>query len=165
MPKLKHLDDDHSVRYITFSCFHRQQYLNNDIAKKLLIEQIDISRINNNFKLLGYVLMPEHVHLVIFPETGTKIGTLLGSIKKRMSKRYFQIIDINTASKRYVFWEKRCYDHNCRSTETVREKIKYCHNNPVKRGLVDNPGDWRWSSHNWYCGNRDVPILIDAYEL
>jgi putative transposase len=44
------------------------------------------------------------------------------------------------------FWQKRCYDHNCRTNETVLENIKYCHKNPVTRGLVKDPGDWQWSA-------------------
>ncbi|MGH8014614.1 MAG: hypothetical protein ACREBV_00290 [Candidatus Zixiibacteriota bacterium] len=44
------------------------------------------------------------------------------------------------------------------------EKINYCHNNPVRRGLAFEPSDWRWSSYNWYIGERDVPIEIDEFE-
>ena len=50
------------------------------------------------------------------------------------------------------------------SPEIVLEKINYCHNNPVKRGLAREPGDWRWSSYHWYIGKRDVPIEIDEFE-
>lgn len=164
MPKLKHYDSENTVRFITFSCYRRQPNLNDDLVKNLLIEQIKLSRMNNGFKLLGYVIMPEHVHLVIYPKTETKIGMLIGTIKKRMSKRYFGEKKVKSKNFKYVFWEKRCYDHNCRKIETVREKIRYCHRNPMTRGLVEYPGDWNWSSFNWYRGKRDVPITIDEYE-
>jgi len=134
-------------------------------AKELLVEQIDISRSNNGFKLLGYVFMPEHIHLVILPEANTKVGLLIGAIKMRMSKKYFQLTAIGAPDKMNVFWQKRCYDHNCRMVDMVREKINYCHNNPVKRGLVESPADWLWSSYNWYQGKKDVPISIDEFEL
>ena len=58
-----------------------------------------------------------------------------------------------------------CYDHNCRTLETVLEKINYCHNNPVRAGLVGDPGDWKWSSYGWYQGDIDVPIIMDKIEI
>jgi putative transposase len=45
----------------------------------------------------------------------------------------------------------------------VKEKIEYCHKNPVTRGLVLTPGDWKWSSYNWYEGQSDVPIRMDDF--
>jgi putative transposase len=165
MPKLKHLDDYHTVRFITFSCYRRQPYLNLPYAKEILIDQIGMARKRHSFKLLGYVLMPEHVHLVIYPQPNTRVGYIIGAIKSHMAKRYFISVDINSGNLPNVFWQKRCYDHNCRSVSAAKEKINYIHNNPVKRGLVKSPGDWRWSSYNWYCGKRDVPISIDSYEF
>ena len=42
------------------------------------------------------------------------------------------------------------------------EKIRYCHYNPVKRGLVTDPAEWEWSSYNWYLGETDVPLKMDS---
>ena len=165
MPKLKNFDNYHNVRFITFSCYRRQPYLNLPKAKEILIRQIEMARNRHSFKLLGYVLMPEHVHLVIYPLPDTRVGYLMGAIKSHMAKRYFISADVNSGNYPNVFWQKRCYDHNCRTLSAVKEKINYSHNNPVKRGLVKPPGDWRWSSYNWYYGKRDVPIAIDSYEL
>ncbi len=63
-----------------------------------------------------------------------------------------------------VSGNRRGYDHNCRARDTVLEKINYCHNNPVKRGLVSEPGEWRWSSYNWYAGVTDGPIEMDGID-
>jgi len=139
--------------------------LNLPNAKEILIKQIEMARNRHSFKLLGYVLMPEHVHLVIYPLPDTRVGYLIGAIKSHMAKRYFTSADINSGNFLNVFWQKRCYDHNCRTVSTVKEKINYSHNNPVKRGLVKSPGEWLWSSYNWYCGKRDVLISIDSYEF
>jgi len=65
---------------------------------------------------------------------------------------------------KYALWQRRCYDHNCRTPETVVEKINYCHYNPVVRGLVNSPGEWIWSGYNWYQVNRNVPIKMDGIE-
>jgi putative transposase len=115
------------------------------------------------FKLFAYVIMPEHVHLVLFPPDGLKLGLLIREIKSKMAREYFAITMSDIRGQK-VFWQKRCYDHNCRTMEKVREKIEYCHNNPVKCGLVSEPSEYIWSSYNSYQGKRDVPPAIDAYE-
>jgi putative transposase len=165
MPKLKHYNHDNSVRFITFSCYGRKPYLNLPHTKEILAKQIKLSREINSFKLLGYVFMPEHVHLVIYPLPDTKVGQMIGSIKSHTAIKYSHANKFDSTRTPLVFWLKRCYDYNCRSISEVKEKINYCHDNPVTRGLVENAGDWIWSSHNWYCGKHDVPISIDVYEL
>ena len=127
---------------------------------RILAEEVDRARQKFGFALLGYVFMPEHVHLVLLPPEGMKLGAVVGEMKSRMARRYFASApDLKGVGKR-VFWEKRCYDHNCRTPDTVTEKIEYCHKNPVTRGLVDDPSEWQWSSYNAYHGNTDVPLAI-----
>ena len=163
MPKLKHYDDFGTARFITFSCYRRQPYLIDDKAKEVFVSQLDIARKKYGFKISGYVIMPEHIHLVLNAPPAMKMGIVIGEVKSLMSRAYFISIK-NSDDQRGVFWEKRCYDHNCRTTATVIEKINYCHNNPVKRGLVSECGNYRWSSYNWYQGYRDVPLKIDNVE-
>ena len=65
---------------------------------------------------------------------------------------------------RFRFWQMGGgYDRNVRDEAELFEKIGYIHNNPVQRGLVGSPLDWRWSSARWYAGHRETsPIAIDA---
>jgi len=140
MTKLKHYDNLGTARFVTFSCYYRLPSLNNPGAKEIVIEELDRARTKHGFRLLGYVLMPDHAHLVLFPPEGMELGLVIREIKSRSARRYFATAQIG-ASGRRVFWQRRCYDHNCRTPETVREKIEYCHNNPVKRGLVSHPSE------------------------
>ena len=162
MTKLRHHDDWGGVRFVTFSCYSRLGSLNQRGAKEIVIEELDRARKKHGFLIIGYVLMPEHVHLVLFPSEEMKLGLVIREIKSRSAKRYFAATEIAPSGATRVFWQKRCYDHNCRTIETVREKVRYCHNNPVKRGLVTHPSEWKWSSYNWYQGKRDVPLEIDS---
>ncbi len=126
-------------------------------------------------RILGYVIMPEHVHFTLHPPDGVRIGGVVGEIKSRSARdvlskwkarsdqRLTKLVNLADASE-YKFWQPRCYDHNCRTPETVREKIEYCHKNPVKRGLVTSPGDWRWSSYGWYHGAEKVELETDGYD-
>ena len=173
MPKLRHFDHLNTARFVTFSCYHRLQLLNAPPVITAFLDTLQLIRETHRIGLLGYVVMPEHVHLVLHPPDSLKLGPLVGALKSKSGGRIVAQslvmfpeecrIRKNGVTRR-VFWQARCYDHNCRSRETVVEKINYCHNNPVVRGLVREPGEWRWSSFNWYAGRDDVPITMDRLE-
>ena len=171
MTRLRHFDDLGTARFVTFSCHDRLPRLNQSDAKEIISEELNRARAKYGFLIFGYVLMPEHVHLVLFPPAGMKLGLVIGEIKSHSARSYFARLPTASdgvserAEGRRVFWQKRCYDHNCRSPETVWEKIHYCHNNPVERGLVSEPSAWRWSSYNWYQGKMDVPLVVDRMVL
>lgn len=164
MPRLKHYDDLGTARFVTFCCYRMEANLSDSLSRDLLIENIRQARLKHGFKLMAYVIMPEHVHLVLWPPDGMKLGLVIREIKSKMARKYFALTMPEITGTR-VFWQKRCYDHNCRTPESVREKIKYCHNNPVRRGLAQEPGNYEWSSYNWYQGKRDVPLTIDEVEI
>ncbi len=153
MTKLRHFDNLGTARFVTFSCHRRQAYLTIPEAAELLSRHLSLARTKYRFKLLAYVFMPEHVHLVLLPPDGMKLGLVIREIKSKMARDYFASGHGELATGR-VFWMKRCYDHNCRTQSTIMEKINYCHLNPVRRCLVSMPEDWRWSSYRWYLGER-----------
>jgi putative transposase len=83
MTKIKHYDDLGTARFVMFSCYYRLPSLNHRGAKEIVIEELDRARAEHGFGLWGYVLMPEHVHLVLFPPEGMKLGLVVGEIKSR----------------------------------------------------------------------------------
>jgi putative transposase len=150
--------------------------LADDRPKVIFIEELKKSRQKHGYLLLGYTIMPNHVHLVICPNESTTLGRVIGTLKSSSARR---IIDVwkdenpdflralrvmRDDHAKFVFWQRRCYDHNCRTAEDVREKINYCHMNPVRAGLVSNSADWRWSSYGWYHGERGAILEIDPFE-
>ncbi len=164
MVELRHYDNLGTARFVTFSCYRRMPALNDDLAKNILIMTLDEVRKKHSLRLLGYVIMPEHVHLVLHPPDGTKLGLVVREIKSLTARKYFAKRPVGPSTARRVFWQLRCYDHNCHTPTTTLEKIAYCHNNPVKRDLVTSPDDWYWSSYNWYHGVSDVPLQMDVFE-
>ena len=173
MPKLRHYDHLNTARFITFCCYRRHQFLVQPSVCHVLIEWLEQIRRQHEIKILGYVLMPEHVHFVLHPPDTVKLGPVIGQFKSKTASAIIsrQLLNLPPDSiirkegrERHAFWQPRCYDHNCRSPETVLEKISYCHMNPVKRGLVKEPGEWRWSSYNWYEGRQNVSITMDVFD-
>jgi len=168
--KLKHFDHDGRARFVTF-CTHRKiPLLTNNRFRKVIVETLQELREEERFRLLGYVIMPEHVHLVIVPHIDSEIGYIIGEIKRRSAIRIHEILITENSTllprltivrnrvERFAVWQRRCYDHNCRTDEKIWEKVNYCHMNPVKRGLVASPDRWEWSSYKWYQGKSN-PIL------
>jgi len=168
MTRLRHFDNWGTARFVTFSCYYRLPGLNQPSAKEIVIEELDRARDKHGFQILAYVLMPEHVHLVLYPPNDMELGLVIGEIKSRSAKRFFSSNVVSESVQqnvKRVFWHKRCYDHNCRTLETVWEKIHYCHNNPVKRCHVSDPSEWYWSSYNCYQGESNVPLIVDRLVL
>jgi putative transposase len=176
MTDLRHYDDLGTARFVTFSCYHRFRLLRDSSVIRTFLIELNHLRMRG-VKILGYVVMPEHVHLVLLPAHAMELGLEIGQLKSQSARRMLAMLENSTYVKadrlwikrnnksRRVFWQRRCYDHNCRSPETVREKIEYCHKNPVKRGLVQEPADWPWSSYRWYAGLQGVELEIDGFEV
>jgi putative transposase len=165
MTKLRHFDNEGTARFVTFCCYRNLPFLQDDRAKRILIEEIEQARVKHGFRLFAYVIMPEHVHMVIHPPEGMRLGLVIGEIKSRSARRLLAQDRLLASEKTRVFWMRRCYDHNCRTLETTLEKIRYCHNNPVNRGLVTDPAVWIWSSFGCYHGATDVLLAVDLVEL
>ena len=175
--RLRHYDNLGTARFITFSCYHRLRLLTSDETILPFLEELEAKRRIASFSALGYVIMPDHVHLVLHPTGNLAMGAVIGEIKRRSA---FRIISLWKREKRevldrirapsgrmqdYAFWQPRGYDHNCRSAEFTRDKINYCHMNPVKAGLISDPSEWPWSSYRWYNGDKSGIVQIDAIEL
>ncbi len=172
--KLRHFDDDGRTRFITFGTHKKVPLITNNENRKIIIDAISFMREKYGFRLIGYVLMPEHIHLVIIPAEGNKVGRIIGEIKResavrildKMIKTKSPLLDklkvTRNGVRKHAFWQRRCYDHNCRTPETVWKAIEYCHNNPIKRGLVNDASSWKWSSYGFYHGNNEVVLKIDS---
>jgi len=148
----------------------------NDDVCGLLAEVITQQKEIHRYRLLAYVFMPDHVHLILVPTLEDRIGSLIGSIKRFSARHIHTLLKAKgrcVPSSLYVqrqgrsefsLWQPRCFDHNCRSVESIREKIDYCHYNPVSRGLVKDPADWKWSSYNVYSSAQEGPLGIDEFD-
>lgn len=164
MTKLEHFDSDGGARFVTFCCYRQLPFLSGDLAKQVFLRTLELVRNKHGFKLYAYVIMPEHVRLVLHPPEGMKLGLVVRELKSLSARRFFLLRPVGGPNEKRVFWQRRCFDYNCRTPENTIQKINYCHNNPVKRGLVTDPGDWPWSSYNCYHGSKYVPLVIDRVE-
>jgi putative transposase len=161
------------LHFVTFSCYRRRAYLRTGRSRDRFVRILDEVRCRHAFQLIGYVVMPEHVHLLLSEPKKVTPSKVLQVIKQKVSRtlrggrKKCAAGQLSLAFHRRVtveraFWQRRFYDFNVYSQEKLREKLEYMHANPVKRKLVLHPKDWPWSSWSHYAKGEKGLIRIDS---
>ena len=139
-------------------------------ARDRFLSILEQTRQRYRFVVVGYVVMPEHVHLLITePEVGNP-STVMQVLKQRTAqallpkrkRRDPRQRELFEAEPRRAFWQARFYDFNVWTTKKRMEKLRYMHRNPVKRELVESPEQWRWSSYRFYLLNESGPVRVNV---
>jgi putative transposase len=161
------------LHFITCSCYRRLPLLRSVRARNLFVEILGEVRLRYQFALVGLVVMHEHFHLLIGEPTVGTPSTVPQVLKQRVSRKLRQRRRKRVSSAQLrlwqessnaglcSFWQRRFYDFNVWTRKKKIEKLHYMHMNPVKRRLVANPKDWRWSSYASYQRQADALIQID----
>jgi putative transposase len=159
----------HHLHFITWSCYRRLPYLASARARDRFLAILEQARRRYRFVVLGYVVMPEHVHLLISePEVGSP-STVIQVVKQRSARTLLPKKrhrdpgqgELFRDEKERAFWQARFYDFNVWSTKKRIEKLRYMHRNPVKRRLVELPEKWSWSSYRFYLLNESGPVRVN----
>lgn len=150
------------LHFVTFSCYRRQPLPAAPFARDCFVKVLDEVRLRFEFRLIGYVVMPEHVHLLMSEPKTANPSTVLQVLKQKVARDLHKPAPLKTKGAAPHLWQRRFYDFNVWSWEKVREKLEYMHGNPVKRKLVEHPKDWPWSSWSYYEGGKDDLIAIDS---
>jgi putative transposase len=162
------------LHFVTFSCYRRRPLLGARRARDSFVRVLDQVRVRFKFRLVGYVVMPEHIHLLMSEPRSGDPSKVLQVLKQRVSRalrpkrarhssRQLRLGFAGSPADEPHFWQRRFYDFNVWSAAKVREKLEYMHANPVKRKLVPHPGLWLWSSWSHYQGEHGL-IPVDAAE-
>jgi len=161
---------------LTFSCFRRLSLLNRDRTRRWFVDAMDAARGKHSLSLWAYVIMPEHVHVLLWPRLpGYEVRLIRTSLKVPVQRRALRFLRQQAAGflerlkdvqpngeVHYRFWQRGGgYDRNVTESDTLLHMIEYIQNNPVRRGLVQKATDWVWSSARFYDGEHRVPIRMD----
>jgi putative transposase len=171
----KSWDVDWDVHNLTFSTFARQGFFRGKLAPLWFLDSLRKARQAAPFHLFAYVIMPEHIHIVLQPLPGVTMRRVLWLLKRPVTGQalawvrdrrpgFLERMTDRQPSGRltYRFWQRGGgYDRNLRSARDVHEKIAYNHDNPVRRGLVERPEDWLWSSAKEWITRERGPVPID----
>jgi putative transposase len=162
---------------LTFSCFKNRPFLHRDRSRRWLLDALAKARDKHGFELWAYVVMPEHVHLLIYPLRDVySISGILLDMKRPVARQAVRFVRAQApgflkmmrdeqpnGEVAYRFWQRGGgYDRNLVNTKTVHATIDYIHANPVRRGLADTPEDWPWSSARFFAGRDDYVLAPDV---
>jgi putative transposase len=149
------------LHFITFCCYRRRALLEMAPARDFAVRILGEVRARYGFALAGYVIMPEHVHLMI-GETETALPAEVVQVFKQRVSRFMRgekgeafgqaaLQPPDGETELRGFWQRRYYDFNVHTREKLKEKLEYMHANPVVEKLVVHPRDWRWSCWSFYA--------------
>ena len=113
----------------------------------------------------GYVIMPEHVHLLLSEPERSTLAVALQMLKQITAQKLRPTPSRTAGDKAGApehFWQARYYDFNVRTAKKRIEKLRYIHRNPVKRDLVEKPEDWEWSSFRHYATGEEGAVEIEV---
>jgi putative transposase len=147
---LKRYQQTRQLHFVTFSCYHRKTLFADPRPCDLFVQTLETVRSWYGFWLVGYVVMPEHVHLLLSEPDRQNLALVLQMLKQMVSRRLRPAPVVGPSYREakggdvhpQPFWQARDYDFNVWSEQKRVEKLRYIHRNPVKRGLVERPEDW-----------------------
>ena len=167
MPKgLRRIHGGGDWHFITCSCYRRLRFLGSNRRRDLFLNILEHLRVKHDFIIAGYVVMPEHIHLLLTEPKKVKLSVTMQVLKQRVSllsrrkKSNSNQVPLWNVEAPIAFWQPRYHDFNIYSKRKHIEKLRYIHRNPVKRGLVTSPELWRWSSYRSYCFGEPGPVKV-----
>ena len=159
------------LHFVTFSCYRRRPLLGTRRARDRFVKILDQVRARHGFRVLGYVVMPEHVHLLLTEPPKGNPSKILQVLKQKVSAglrkgrktspKQLALRFPEAQTDELHFWQRRFYDFNVWSEKKLWEKLNYMHRNPVERKLVRHPKDWPWSSWSHYEKREEGLLRID----
>ena len=171
----RNYNDPGHAHELTFSCYRGYPFLKATRVCQWLVEAIQSASVRLGTDIWAFVFMPEHVHLIVHPRrAGYDIAGIRRAIKEPVGRAAIQYIRQSVPE-----WEPRLtrrrgnrverllwqsgggYDRNIVEPSTLLAMIDYIHRNPLRRGLVQRPVDWHWSSAAYYEADGPSPLRLD----
>ena len=138
---------------VTTNTANREPIFANNKAVDIVMEAILFGRKQQWYYLLAFVIMPDHLHLVIIPKD-KNISECMKSIKGFTAKKINEVLGREGA-----IWQSGFYDYILNSEDMILTRIRYIEENPVRKGLVINPEEYKYSSSG-YRGKTDFGIFF-----
>jgi putative transposase len=164
------------LHFITASCYRRQPLLAAARHRDLFVQVLEQVRQRYQFVVVAYVVMPEHFHLLISEPEKANPSVVIQALKLGVARRMLSARSRREKQKAAQeglwldpvpqhIWQARFYDYNVWSGPKQVEKVRYIHRNPVRRGLVESPEHWQWSSFRAYAFGEARPVRVNDWTV
>jgi putative transposase len=152
-----------ALHFVTVICVNRLPVFTEEICCRVFL--IELKQLNEKWpaKLVSYVLMPDHFHLISNPRDG-RIREFCRDLKSKAAKK---IVKVSTRFKFPVtkdghqVWQQSFKAKPLWSGWMIKQKISYIHANPVRARLVKSAKDYYWSSFRSFYDQGDAPLAVD----
>ncbi|HAX47358.1 MAG TPA: transposase [Ignavibacteria bacterium] len=165
------------VFFITSTIVDWIQVFKSEKYYEILFESIRYSQLNKDLKLFAYVFLPDHFHLVV---SGKDLSNTFKSIKGFSAKEIikelnresstnllnrFRMLKMGYKTKsEFQVWQESFHPKELLTEEILQQKVDYIHMNPVRKGLVDKPEDWKYSSAGYYATGVNGLLHLNGLE-
>ncbi len=172
-PSRKIFDIEGHAFFVTFSCYRRLSLLGRDRCKRMVLGSLDSLSRSHQVGIVGYCVMPNHVHVLLRPARSGLLSTFMQQWKRITSASIQDFFHLGQPDDRSPFskyvrdkageihvWQAKYYPFNVYTPAKAVEKLEYMHNNPVRAGLVKDPCDWPWSSAAYFLKGKASPVRL-----
>ncbi|TAM83659.1 MAG: hypothetical protein EPN47_05995 [Acidobacteria bacterium] len=168
------------LQFITSSVYRRAPLFRSERFCRCFADTLAEARKATGSLLIGWVLMPDHFHLLLKPESAEATSRIIQRLKSRTATSILKELRENQDRKwrrkmlarlalppavhdesHHRLWQRRFYPYGIYSEKKQLEKLDYMHHNPVARRLVSSPGEWSWSSWRFYFLEDSTLIAMD----
>ncbi len=163
--------------FITMTVHKFVNLFSNFIFTQIILDSLNYFTSNNKLSIGAYVIMPNHIHLIVKPEKDTAFENINRDFKKytsqniifRLKENNNPLIDkfiVNKKDRRIQIWKRNTHKKQVFSSEFMKQKVEYIHNNPCQPNwrLVDKPEDYRYSSASFYLTD-EKPQFFSLFDL
>ncbi|MBN2414845.1 transposase [bacterium] len=169
----------HDIYFVTKVVNRRVMLFTPDNAAiHIVIQNVNYYRRKFNFAIYGYVIMPDHYHIIIDTFCNVPIKkikedmnkNIARQIVKQFSEKQRSLLNIfsirpryrhGLSPHRYRIFQRGSIDLKIYSRQKLLDKLKYMHRNPIRGGLETSYGDYRFSSLRYYVYGEDALIMLD----
>jgi putative transposase len=153
-----------ALHFVTGNVNNRRPIFKHDFTCEAFFTQLVSMHQSIGFKLIAFVLMPDHFHLIVNPRDG-KITEWTGALKSLTAKSLVKACPDHWFTKKnneHQVWQESFKALPLWSNWMIWQKINYIHSNPIRAGLVKSTPDYRWSSfHSFY--NQQTDLAVKPY--
>jgi REP element-mobilizing transposase RayT len=170
--------DDSYPYFITIGVNFGLPIFSNRSAAEIILENLDFMQKKRSVDVLAYVIMENHLHAVLF---GQDLGDHIAQFKSYSARKIIDLFKENRHTKwlerlkkvksnnksdsTYQLWKIGYHPKQVIGDEMMTQKVEYIHANPVKRGYVNQPEHWRYSSARNYVGMEGLIGVTRFYEM
>lgn len=167
MSRRRIYDRERHAQFVTFSCYRRRRMLDSGPMRDALIGLLTQRLTDYRGVCSGYVVMPDHVHAIVWFEQPGELSRFIKSWKQTSSMKLKKVLRgtaprfASQLSPSDPFWQPKYYPFNLYSASKAEEKLDYMHRNPVTAGLVERAIDWRWGSARHYLLDEPSAVPLE----